>query len=430
MLRAYVSDIAESFAEASRADEDARAAGRWVWRGEWTNGEIFRSVRRKYFFGSFLADPSLRSGGILFFDREGRFLGGSHGSERLAVLWRGLPYSGSGSVSDAEGNSYHAAARELANGHYVLVAVSAANILSSISHVWNIWLVSIMATSAAVLAGIAALWRYFALPIRRIVETVAGTKWGEETPRFEKEPLYEVDELSNVIERAASDAVAREQLRLKYISDIVRAQEDAKRRLARELHDGPLQTVIAAIKRVQLAQIGGEPAENLHEAERISQYAANEIRNYCDELSPSWFALGLTSALDEMCERLSRAYNVRITVSSEDFDTKDLPDEYILSVIRIFQESVSNSVRHGGATEIEALLVSIGDEMVFTVSDNGKGLGGEENVLPDYEKLRIDGHRGLSNMHERAQLLGGKLEISSTEKGCAITLFVNTPHLH
>ena len=215
-------------------------------------------------------------------------------------------------------------------------------------------------------------------------------------------------------------------MRLRYISDIVQAQEDAWRRLARELHDGPLQSVVAAIKQVQLAQMaqndsgGCGAGERLNEAERISQYAANEIRDYCDKLSPSWLSLGVSSALEEMAERLSGLYGVRINIYTDgDFDSMELPDEYPLSIIRILQEAVSNSVRHGGAMVVNATLEMDGAELVFTVSDDGSGFG---TTAVDYAKLRLEGHRGLSNMYERVQLLGGVLEISSADGGgCVIT---------
>jgi signal transduction histidine kinase len=431
MLSAYVSDIAESFAENSRftgmgwsGEEDPRAWIMEMWRGKWRGGDGHRSLGRRFFFRMFSADPSLKSGGLLILDRGGRPIGGSNGAEALAPLWGEELLSGIPSEVEEDGTRYVVVVRELASGNYVLVAASKTNLLSSISRVWNAWLIAVMVSSAAVLVGIAALWKYLVIPVRSIVEMTGRTTWGRDVPRFERSPLYEVDALSGVIEKSAVEAVAKEHLRLRYISDIVRVQEDARRRLARELHDGPLQSVVAAIKRIQLAQIDGErgaPREKLDEAERISQYAANEIRDYCDDLSPSWLALGISSALEEIAERLSGTYGVRINISTErDFD---LQEEYSLAIIRILQEAVSNSVRHGGATAVEAALFIDGGTLVFRVSDDGTGF---IEIPSDYEKLRLEGHRGLSNMYERAQLLGGKLEIDSKpDAGCSITVRMN-----
>jgi signal transduction histidine kinase len=437
MLSAYVSDIAESFAENSRiaantwqGEEWSGTTHRWG-RSGWGDvqrhmGMISREgIMRRFFFRMFSADPSLSSGGIFFFSSDGRPIAGSFGAENLPTLWRGELVSGLPvQVRDESGMEYFVVARELANGNFVLVAASKTNLLSSISRVWNVWLVSVMISSAAVLVGIAALWRYLVIPVRAIADAAGGTAWGRTVPCFEPSLLYEVGALSAVIEKSAADAVAKEQLRLRYISDIVQVQEEARRRLARELHDGPLQSVVASIKRLQLAQIAeraqnGVSGEALDEAERISQYAANEIRNYCDDLSPSWLALGIASALDEMAERLSEAYGVRVNVSAGDFD---LPEEYSLSVIRILQEALSNAVRHGGASTVDVTLMMEGGELVFRVTDDGKGF---DSLPSDYEQLRLEGHRGLSNMYERAQLLGGRLEIDSRPgEGCVISVWM------
>jgi signal transduction histidine kinase len=107
-----------------------------------------------------------------------------------------------------------------------------------------------------------------------------------------------------------------------------------------------------------------------------------------------------------------------INVSAADVD---LPEEYALSIIRILQEAVSNSVRHGGAGVIDVSLAFEGDDLVFSVSDDGSGFSSAPPS--DFEKLRLEGHRGLSNMRERVQLLGGKLDIDSRQgAGCSISV--------
>lgn len=443
MLSAYVSDIAESFVENSRMAAGSewgghmRSWGMGGWSEAYRHMQLPRQhVMRRFFFRMFSADPRLDSGGILFFSRDGRPIAGSFGAENLAALWSDELLSGQPiRVEDDNGMDYYAVARELANGNFVLVAASRTNLLSSISRVWNVWLLSVMISSAAVLVGITALWRYLVIPIRAIADATGEMAWGRNVPRFEPSPLYEVGALSNVIEKSAAEAMAKEQLRLRYIGDIVQAQEDARKRLARELHDGPLQMIVASIKRLQLAQIAqltrrDDARDEMDEAERISQYAANEIRNYCDDLSPSWLALGVSSALEEMAERLADTYGVTVNVfagsggssgSTYDFE---MPEEYSLPIIRILQEAVSNAVRHGGASSLDVSLSMEDEELVFRVADDGRGF--DAGPL-DYEKLRLEGHRGLSNMYERVQLLGGKIDIdSSPGQGCAITVRVRT----
>ena len=413
MLSAYVSDLSETFAEAPRplppplprAGRDRNAEG------------VHHMPRRRPYFRMFTADPSLRSGGLLLLDKDRKPIGGSEGAEELAPLWReGLPLGEVARVSGPGGRTYQMVVRRLDSGNYVLVAASRDNLLARISRLWSYWLFSVIVASTAVLIGIIALWRYFVLPVRRIVEEIDGVRWGTDKPCLQASPLYEVRELEGAIERSAEAAVEKESLRMRYIGDIVRVQEEARKLLARELHDGPLQSVVAAIKRVQLAQkeATGAVRERLDEAERISQHAANEIRDYCDELSPSWLALGIESAMEELAERLSATHGVEIRLSVEGA-FESLSDECALSLVRILQEAVSNAVRHGSATVIDVSLRRDDGVVRFEVADNGTGTPDVGEF--DYERMRLEGHRGLSNMHERVQLFGGDLRVGPAAGG-------------
>lgn len=413
ILASYVSDLAETFVESPAAGGHSWPQ-RGAMRGRMMGEHHMQASRMRIFFRMLSTDPSIRSGGVLLLNRDKRPVGASEGAEALERLWRDdLPLSGVSTVRDENGTEYQVAVRPLPSGHFILVAASRANLLGSIARLWNTWVALVMAVSVAMLACAVALWRYLVLPMRQVVEVIGVTHWGRELPDFGKPWLYEVRALTGVIGKAAVDAVAKEGMRARYVGDIVRVQEEARRRFARELHDGPLQSVVASIKNIQLAQNvyahdGARARERLDEAERISQSAADEIRDFCEELSPSWLALGLSNALDELAERLEAAHNVRIDVQLGEI-AEDLTDECVLALVRIMQEAVSNSARHGGAARIEVQLREAGENSVFTIADDGRGFA--ETIPSDHERLRVEGHRGLSNMHERAQLLGGGLSV-------------------
>lgn len=426
VLDAYVVDIAETYAEyhtQGTFNPPRPMHGRMMMRP--VSDDLHHTPRGRAFFRMFSADPSLRSGGLLLLNKAGKAIGGSDGAEALVSLWhKKITFDVPIERVGQDGTSYRVVAKRLDDGKFLLVAASKKNLLSSLSGIWNFWLISVMLTTAAVLVGIIALWRTFVLPVRHIVEAVGHNRWGEEVPAFPPSCLYEVNELERVIEQSAESAIAKETLRARYVMDIVQATEDAQNRLARELHDGPLQSVVAAIKRIQLAQSVAAPEtrERLDEAERISQYAANEIRNYCDELSPSWVALGISSALEELADRLSMTHGIRIAVRVDEM-TCDLSDDCALSLIRIMQEAVSNAVRHGGATAVDVALAGEAGELLYTITDNGEGCA---EVPPDFERMRLEGHRGLSNMRERVSLLGGTLAIERASRhapyGCRVTV--------
>jgi signal transduction histidine kinase len=423
ILNAYVADIAENYYE--NAPDEYMEEHRHV---DESRQGTHHARERRLFFQMFSTDPSMRSGGLLLLDENKRIVAGSDGAEKLLHLWGdGMVLGEPSEVRESSGKVYHVIVKMLRNGHYVLVAASQTTLMESMSRIWNFWLVSVMLTSLVILAGIILLWKCLVMPVRGIVEKIGDIKWGREIPEFQTPHLFEVAALQDVVKKSASDFVDKELLRGRYIGDILQAQENTSKRLAREIHDGPLQLVVAAIKHIQLTQDvipPGAAEKRLEAAERIAQFAAKEIRHYCDELSPSWLELGLKSALEEMTERLSSAYEIGVNLRMNCED-EGISKEYSLSIIRILQEAVSNSVRHGNATAIDITLTRHDDRIIFEIMDNGRGFDASE--FNDYEKMRLEGHRGLSNMHERVQLLGGTLDVSSTPgKGSVIRIHLKS----
>jgi signal transduction histidine kinase len=118
--------------------------------------------------------------------------------------------------------------------------------------------------------------------------------------------------------------------------------------------------------------------------------------------------LGLSQALTELAERLSQNYDIHVSADAD--ESFDLGPERTLSLLRIFQEAVSNAVRHGDATEVRGQMYEKDGQLVFEIKDNGKGF--DSGV--DHEALRLEGHRGLANMTERMSLMGGSFEVRSS----------------
>ena len=418
MMRSYVLDLSDSVTGSIAGGERGGMMGRG-------------GHGRMMHFRMLSTAPALQNenaGGVLILSREGRVFAASAGAEKLLPLWRDdLPRDEPGEVKDSEGRQFYVVVRELQDGLLVMAAVSRTHLLGPAIGLWRFWMSSALTTSVAVLLGMLALWRYLVVPLRRVVESIRNMRWGRALPEIPPHPgLFEISALSEVIGKLAGEAVAREELKVRYVSDMVRIQEDSQKRLARELHDGPLQGVVAAIKRIQLAEASPSP-ENLKTAEAVAQDAAKEIRNYCDELSPSWVKLGLSAAMFENADRLSRAFDVKIEVGGAEETEMGgaVSEEYILALVRILQEAVSNSVRHGEATCIEVALdrgEASGEKgLHFSVRDNGKGFPVHIEDETDYERLRTSGHRGLANINERVQLLRGKMLLESGPgRGCRI----------
>lgn len=274
--------------------------------------------------------------------------------------------------------------------------------------------------------------------LRSFAERIRGARWGEERSLGLDGPatsaVSEFGALSEAIEELAEKTYTREELRARYVGAMIRAEEKARKIFARELHDGPLQSAAAAIRRVQMAResmdenSSGELRELLDTAEEIMKNAGDELRGFCEKLSPSWVRLGLVSAIDENAATLSRAHGDANVEATTDETLDSLPEEHVLALVRIMQEAVSNSVRHGDARSIQVRVRNEGRTVRFSIRDDGKGFDAGEHPGTEYERLRTSGRRGLANISERVRLLRGTIRLeSSPGEGCSIDIVFPDP---
>lgn len=288
----------------------------------------------------------------------------------------------------------------------------------------------------AALVALFLLRTYLILPLQSLAAQVNTLKWGSEmlpadTPRkFLGFQVEEITSLKNAIVDLAKRTIEKEELEKRYVDDIVKAQEDERKRIAQDIHDGPIQVVAALTQRIQMTSIDAEGLNDkiraqLATIESVAQDAVEDLRDICDSLVPPWVWLGIASCLEEAASRFERLYSVKIDVEVD--QSLELDQEATLMFYRIFQEAVSNAVRHGGATKIEARLTrtdeegeSRGEHVRLEIHDNGRGFHIDKSVLP---KLPLMGKRGLAGMKQRVELLGGVYNLSSEPgKGTVITV--------
>ncbi len=399
VARSYVQDMAENVASRLAGIETRK------WGSELTSIEIRR-------FRVFTWGPSL-PGWVAVVAADGRILFSSPGADNLAAIWRpNIPIGRAVEIKDREGNLYTIAVNPVSGGdRYVIAAVSWDQLLGPLVRVGRLWPILILLMAVGILLALWALWKWLIVPLRDLVEEIETLRWGKDLPALpDPVAVSEIGSLRTVLYRLARTAVERTLLRNRYVNDIVRVQEGEKSRIARELHDGPIQNITAMIQQIRLSRMAGN-GEGMHRhlaiAEETAQVVVRELREMCDELSPPWIDLGLEQAMTELANRLARHYNIFISMDVD--DSVELGRERLLSLFRIFQEGVSNAVRHGQATEMRAEVFRKGEAVVFEFHDNGKGFEPDMN----YETLRVEGHRGLANMLERMMLVGGRLEVES-----------------
>ncbi len=387
---------------------------------------------------SWLSDSSLRypffswgpsiPGWIALIDNNGRVIVASPGAMNIAALWRNdLPVGRAVKIEDKQGLQYTLAVypvRSDSRAGYVIAAVSWTTLLGNLVIVSTIWPVLIVVMAMGSFLAIRLLWTRLILPLKAIATEIDDLRLGRDLPRqFDDYSVKEIESVHRALFRFSQAAIERDNLRNKYVRDIVQAQERERMDMAREIHDGPLQDVTALLQQIHMTLEDDVNSENVRikRTEKIARSVVRELRALCDELAPPWMDLGLIEALTELAERLSQTYDVQV---SADFDEDDVhglqvDNEITLSLLRIVQEAVSNAVRHGDASEVHVQLRRESENLVLEISDNGTGFDSENT---NHETLRLEGHRGLASMTERMALIGGKFRIeSSLGNGTRIT---------
>jgi two-component system sensor histidine kinase DegS len=227
------------------------------------------------------------------------------------------------------------------------------------------------------------------------------------------------------LEDATERKRAEENLR-QHLQQITRAQEEERKRIARELHDDTSQ-VLSSLSR-QLDNFirkkhGFSSNEVLFLKDLQTQLnrGLQSMQRFVQDLRPSLLDdLGLIPAVRSLVKSLqdSDGIDAELKVLGGE---KRFPPEVELLLFRIVQEALNNIRRHAKASEAQVVMDLDEDEIKVIITDNGQGfeLQGRLDDLPRSGKL------GLAGMRERARLLGGTLEVKSTPgKGTTLTIVV------
>jgi len=212
---------------------------------------------------------------------------------------------------------------------------------------------------------------------------------------------------------------------------ILTAQEEERKRIARELHDetGQALTSLAVGLRVlQKAQTLEQARAYAEELVQLTHQALEAVHQLSVELRPKTLDdLGLVPALRWYITRWSRMSGVEATLETKGVEER-LPAEIEIVLYRVVQEALTNVAKHAQATHVEVVLERRDDMITLRVTDNGRGLelaraGGALDLSGD----RIpSGHLGLFGMQERVSLVGGTLRLSS-RPGQGTTVLVELP---
>ena len=200
-----------------------------------------------------------------------------------------------------------------------------------------------------------------------------------------------------------------------YLRQVLRAQEEERKRIARELHDDTSQSLLLLIHRLDAlmsnpgARLSRLATEDVTKLYRLSVDTLEGVRRYAQELRPSILDdLGLVAAVKWVADNVSRERDIAINVEVSGSEYELSPEERLV-LFRIAQEALTNIKRHSEASEASVTLDCGTEQTTLMVSDNGKGFEPPQ-MLGDLTRI---GGLGLTGMRERARLLGGTLNVES-----------------
>ena len=202
--------------------------------------------------------------------------------------------------------------------------------------------------------------------------------------------------------------------------NILEKQEIERKRIAREIHDGPAQYIANAMMRIDFCKVVVKKdlekgIKELDDVKSNVKMALKEVRGIIYDLRPlSLEERGLTEAIKEMINILSSENNIQVNSYIEEFQG-DIDKIIQISVYRVIQEILNNTKKHSEAKVVNFKISIIKEHIFIFLQDNGIGF----DVKDTLSNIKIKGNcYGLLGIYERVKSLGGKIEIkSSTNEG-------------
>ncbi|MBN1313683.1 MAG: hypothetical protein JXB30_19930 [Anaerolineae bacterium] len=225
---------------------------------------------------------------------------------------------------------------------------------------------------------------------------------------------HQLDEI-----QASREALAQVQHQL------LRSREEERARLARDLHDGPIQSLVGLNIQLGLMlsshEIAPPVGQSLKEIRAEVRQLSVELRHVCAELRPPMLdTLGLGAALRAHADEWSAQYGVKTQLDvPPDATLRSLPGEVAVNLYRVAQEVLVNVGKHARAQQVDISLTWQDSRLIMTIQDDGQGFEPSDTLY----NLTAQNHFGLAGMQERVDLIGGRWSLKSAPgKGTTVCI--------
>ncbi|MDP9161604.1 MAG: histidine kinase [Acidobacteriota bacterium] len=211
-------------------------------------------------------------------------------------------------------------------------------------------------------------------------------------------------------------------------AQLMRAQDDERRRMARELHDGLGQYLAAAqINLTLYSDSNGNDSSNfLTEARRLVTESVSGIRTLSYLLHPPLLdEAGFFSAAQWYVEGFAKRSGINVELQMPK-EPERMPDAVELALFRVLQEALINVHRHSGSSRVDVHLQRVENEniaeVIMELKDYGKGMS--QSLLDRFQAAGTGDGVGLAGMRERVKELGGELRLESSGSGTVLKVTV------
>ncbi len=297
-----------------------------------------------------------------------------------------------------------------------------ATITSYLGNIFK-WMAIILAIGVLIAYGLSRLLT------RPVSEMVEGTRAMSSGNFRWKAPIWAKDEIGRLgaaFNSMCQELSRKEEMRKQLLAKVMSAQEEERKRIARELHDETSQTLFSlkiGLKAIEESQPFGAVREKTAKMRSLAAKALDEVHDLALELRPSVLDdVGLLPALQRYIKEYSSRTNINVDYHAGDLEGLRLLPEAETAIYRVIQEALTNASKYAEPGNMSVVLERRGPSLVAIVEDDGKGF--DVGIVTASK----DGQKGLGlfGMQERASLIGGTLTIES-RPGAGTTIFLEVP---
>jgi signal transduction histidine kinase len=242
-------------------------------------------------------------------------------------------------------------------------------------------------------------------------------------PAFSEQDLVMGQVVADLAEARLEQAYLLQRLRDAAVSS-------ERLRLARDLHDGVLQTLTGAALQVQtarrlLAQDARGAEDRLSQVQRVLAGSQNDLRSFIQQLGPQPVGeptgpIDLSGRVLELADRIRRQWGVPLTVATEP-QRLEIPDDKVQELFLLIHEGLVNAARHARATSIQLAILRSPHDVSVSVVDDGRGFP----FTGSYTMQELsDRNIGPRSLRARVATLGGTLTIDTSSKGTRLSMTV------